>query len=166
MNTMFYKTLDDFLGDRASRFFGGGYKNTDLRIHSVQICGESSSLSAMLDIDIAGGWSSHHGNERRYHLSNVEALVVAGQSVQALLYWLDGLRREEVDNLWIRGLSIVNTRPIERYTDIPVHVACKEFLTASVRGEPWRHASLDITIDANALAIKNYKACYRLPLAG
>lgn len=160
-----YETLDEFLGNRQARFFGAGYKNTDLRVHSVQIDHETSSLTAELDIDMLGGWSSHHGNERRYHLSNVEALVVAGQTVQALLYYLDGLKREEVDNLWIRGLSIVNNRSIEKHQNIPIRVECKEFHTVTIRDEKWRHAILELKIDNAALVIKGYKACYRLPMA-
>lgn len=163
MNIATYETLDAFLGDRHERFFGAGYKNTDLRIHGVTIDKDALTLTAMLDIDMIGGWSFHHGNARKYHLSNVEALVVAGQSVQALLYSLDGLKREEVENLWLRGLTVVNNRAIEKYRDIPLQVVCKQFLVASVNGEPWRNAMLEILIDGTALVIKNYKACYRLP---
>lgn len=163
MNTASFSTLDDFLGDRQQRFFGSGYKSTELRVYRVTMDRAGRTLNAALDIDIMGGWSAHHGKERKYHLSNVEALVVAGQTAQALLYWLDGLKREEVDNLWLRGLAIVNNRPIEKHADIPVRVLCREFEESAIRGEKWRVTTLDILIDGTALAIKNYKACYRLP---
>lgn len=163
MNTASFTTLDDFLGPRQQRFFGAGYKNTDLKVRDVNLDRAARTLDAVLDIDMLGGWSSHSGKERKYHLSNVEALVIAGQTAQALLYWLDGLKREDVDNLWLRGLAIVNNRPIESHSDIAIRVVCREFDESTIRGERWRAATLDILLNGNALAIKNYKACYRLP---
>lgn len=162
MTTHNFSTIDEYLGERASRFFGQGYKNTDLIVRDVSIDTYARRLAAKLDIQIFGGWSSHQGMERKYHFSNIEALVVAGQVAQCLLYVTENLKREQVENLWIRGLEIRNLRAIETTSDISISALVNDLETLRRPDEVWKHASLQIDIGNAAIRIANYRACFKL----
>ena len=80
MSTKF-ANIDDFLGDKSTRFFSNGYKRAVRTIKEIMIT--ASGAEAMCCVAIPENWSTKGSTHQKVHLSSVDAALIALQLSEA-----------------------------------------------------------------------------------
>ena len=96
MSTKF-DCIDDFLGEKSTRFFSNGYKRAVRNMNDVVIT--SSGAEAMCSVSVPEDWSVKGGAHQIAHLSSVDALLIALQLSEAycvVLYALSEYLRKAI----------------------------------------------------------------------
>jgi hypothetical protein len=68
-------------------------------------------------------------------------ILVSGQLIQALLYNLDNMRREDSNNMWLRSLDIRYPSPLSP-DNLTEHIRCETFKKIPLKGQMWRVADV------------------------
>lgn len=84
-DTIRLDSVDEILGDRATRFFGEGFKRvthtlTDLSIRPADGA-TPGRIDATAGIDIPGTWSRKGSSDQRPHLSTIDVMLFGAQLV-------------------------------------------------------------------------------------
>ncbi|MFJ4105623.1 AvrD family protein [Amycolatopsis japonica] len=105
-------TIDDYLGPRARRFFGEGFKRADHRITDVRIDG--GAVSATATVDYPADWSRKGDRDQRPHLSTVDVLVLGAWLVETQLAHTRGLTPAQRAGAVLHRADIkAGTTPVE-----------------------------------------------------
>jgi hypothetical protein len=117
-------SFDDQLGPAAHRYFGRGYRKTGYSLGQVRLRAghEGPLLEAIATVRYALDWSLKDGQDRRPHLSTVDAVVLSAW-IAALYLSATGLTELQLRRAWIRELSIrAGARPEEDMERISIRV--------------------------------------------
>jgi hypothetical protein len=83
-----YKSIDDVLGPRETRFFGDGFRRVRHEIRDIAVSpgpDGRASLAARARIIHPDVWSRKGSMDQRPHLSTIDVLVIAAQLSEVLL---------------------------------------------------------------------------------
>ncbi|GAA1908987.1 AvrD family protein [Streptomyces sodiiphilus] len=99
-------SVDDFLGDRAERFFGEGFKRvrhslTDIAVHPAL---QGGTIDATAGLSIPGTWSRKGETGQRPHLSTIDVMLYGAQLTGLYLAHAHGYGRQAV--FGVRSLTI------------------------------------------------------------
>ncbi|AXV77648.1 MULTISPECIES: AvrD family protein [Ralstonia solanacearum species complex] len=87
MDLIYYKTIDDFLGEKTGRYFGSGYINTKRSISdfSMHETTGNTEFSCEGVLDAPELWSIKGDQKQKIHLSSIDAIEFAIKCAQAFL---------------------------------------------------------------------------------
>lgn len=105
-------SIDDYLGPRARRFFGEGFKRAEHRITDVRIV--DGAVSATATVDYPADWSRKGDRDQRPHLSTVDVLVLGAWLAETQLAHTRGLTSaQRADAVLLRADIKAGTTPVE-----------------------------------------------------
>ncbi|MCZ1179792.1 AvrD family protein [Acinetobacter pittii] len=91
MNLSFFKEVDEFLGDKNTRYFGAGYINSSHDIYNFQYESddiETNKFSCLGKVVLPQTWSIKNNGSQKPHLSTIDiielALLTFDQLIQAI----------------------------------------------------------------------------------
>lgn len=151
-----YPTLDDVLGDAASRYYGTGFTAqhhdvSDVRIDMSELHAEATVRIGQVD----DAPTSIRGMDGAYQpaVSPVDCFVVDLQLAQVLMYELDSLRRSESNTLWMLRTVLEMSTPLRPY---PAPLVATAKITdrhlVPLRGARWRN--VDIEGDCGGVSLR------------
>ncbi len=161
-DTVHYQNIDGILGPGQDRWFSDGFKRVNHNLHDIEINTAEGQISALLDLEYDGAWSTHDGEERPdVHLSSIDVILTLGQLAQAYMFTKDGIDREGSNNLWLREVQIKARRAVTSLTDIPF-VAKVESCYPSRMGTTYHTATATVNVGGNCFTAKG-KVSYLMP---
>lgn len=125
VSNRFYDSVDEILGDPATRYFGSGYRNVQQHVFDVQIGATSSRASATARVTYPDSWSTKTNHELVPHLSSIDGFVIATELLEAYLREAYALDDAGIQDCWIQHCTIKSgqtpTLDLER---VPVGLQC------------------------------------------
>lgn len=101
--TLFYNSIEDYLGSGEQRFFGKGYRRSDHRIRDITVTSEDESnacVQGTATVAYPHDWSTKGDQvDLRPHLSSIDTLVIGAQLSEMYLahaYGFDGNMRKDM----------------------------------------------------------------------
>src|ERR1051326_7695890 len=125
-----FDSIDDFLGPRAHRFFGEGFKRAVHRISDARIGvapDGSAVVTARLGVDYPADWSRKGEHDQRAHLSTVDFIVLGARLIELCLRRVRGLTAGQLAGAqltWVRikaGSAPVEERSEEYTSELQSH---------------------------------------------
>ncbi|WGD37206.1 AvrD family protein [Lysinibacter sp. HNR] len=109
-----YKTFDECLGDRSTRYFGHGYKSVQQSISNLTIDHESSRVSGYAHVDYQVGWSQKRTETPlNPHLSSIDGVIIAVTLCEAFMIHAFGMHDEELQKAWVNKINVrAGTKPL------------------------------------------------------
>jgi len=105
-------SIDDYLGPRAQRFFGEGFKRAEHRISEIRVV--DGAVSANVTVGYPADWSRKGDRDQRPHLSTVDVLVLGAWLAEIQLAQVSGLTpAQRADAVLIRADIKAGTTPVE-----------------------------------------------------
>jgi hypothetical protein len=145
-----YFNFADYLSGLHRSFYYEGYKEVNHDVHNVQINSAGYEASGDIPIQPAGNKLNGIGSAYYPAMDIVSFILVSGQLIQALLYNLDNMRREDSGNMWLRRLYLRYPSPLSP-NNLTEHIRCETFKKIPFNGQIWRVADISIrmgTIEA------------------
>ncbi|GAA1867687.1 AvrD family protein [Myceligenerans crystallogenes] len=120
MTTLRLSSIDDYLGPAAQRFFGAGYRRSEIDLDDVRT--GTDHAAGTLSVRYPQDWSRKKtGVDLRPHLSTIDGLLVAAQLADALLtqkFGFTGADRAGID--LTKVVIQAGTEPDEVLAAVPV----------------------------------------------
>lgn len=111
-----FENIEDFLGDKNTRFFSNGYKRAIRKITNIALT--KLGAEAICQVLVPGDWSMKGKTAQAVHLSSIDALLIALQLSEAycvVRYQLSESQRKE---LVIKSFSMkADEAPLEDLDD-------------------------------------------------
>ncbi|MBL0888363.1 AvrD family protein [Myceligenerans indicum] len=125
MTTLTFSSVDDYLGPAEGRFFGAGYRRSELDLSGT--AARHDGVTGQLSVTYPQDWSRKKvGVDLRPHLSTVDGLVVAAQLTEALLTLRHGLTPSQRTRMRLVKVTIqAGTEPDEDLGALPVAAELK-----------------------------------------
>ncbi len=159
---MNYDQIDDILGEKSSRFFSNGFRKVNHHLRNVEVNKVGKYISGVIDIEARDDWSIRKTGQEPYHVTNIDALLIAGQFAQVLMFAMDGIRRGENGNMWVRHVELATINKVESLSGIDFHMRCEDSKIITKDGERWHLATLSCEMAGGKIKMINYKVCYQL----
>jgi hypothetical protein len=103
VNDVGRSSIDDFLGDSSTRYFGAGFRHVSHRIHDVRVDSAARAATALVDVRYPTAWSRKRNRELQPHLSSIDALTVAADLADLHLRCAYGFDANGAARCWLRG---------------------------------------------------------------
>ena len=146
-----YADFSVYLNHLQRHFYKTGYKECTTEIEDVEVDMEERLAQCAVSFKSP---SDRFGIGSYYPTMNIaNFILIAGQLMQVLLYELEGIRRDQSKNLWLRGLEINFDKPVSKM-NANATVYCQTFKEVILRGEKWRIA--DFAVSMESLSAKFY----------
>lgn len=157
--------VDASLGSPQLRYYGGGYKSTQVQVSDVVLDRSAARARARFHLDFAEG-HSHTGLSGEYvpFISIVDALIGTAQLAQAVLYGQDRVNRASSGNMWMRRVSVDVPRPLAPAQAFDVETWIRHASVVPVGDRRWRTAKFDVVVPS--LHSAEYCVAHELPGAG
>lgn len=154
----FCANIDECLGDNKKNMYRYGHNIFLHKIKNVVI--DIKNLTVFSEVNIF----KEHAHELTGILANneisiVEGIVITSQLMQCLLYKLDGIKRENSNNLWMREMYF-NQEYSSKKNVNTCKVFAKEVKLVNVKNEAWRLASIEGNIGNMTIG---YQVAHKLP---
>lgn len=150
-------SVDAYLGDGETRFFGEGYKRAAHRFTDILSAdGEGGPvIIATAAVAYPPGWSRKGDTDQRPHLSTIDVLVLGVQVAELWLAWHVGLGEDAVRSAWIRDAQIkAGSSPVEDELDAVPLVAWRSDTSESLSGPERTVSILECTVSTLFLRIE------------
>ncbi|WP_086662132.1 AvrD family protein [Lentzea kentuckyensis] len=111
-----FATVEEYLGDRETRFFGEGYKRATYRLSGIESAdGEGGPVvSATAAVGYPADWSRKGTIDQLPHLSTIDVLLLGVQLAEIWLARHAGLGEQARRSAWIREAHIkAGSSPVE-----------------------------------------------------
>jgi len=139
-----FGSIDDVLGDAATRYYGTGFTTQPHRISDVGVDLENLRASGSVWIEPTGAVPTEGIDGARQPLvSVVDCFVTNLQLAQILMYELDSIRRQDSNTLWMLK-TVLETASPYRPCSLPLvsSVAITGKHLVPLRGAVWRNVDL------------------------
>ncbi|MCL2073703.1 MAG: AvrD family protein [Marinilabiliaceae bacterium] len=141
----FYVDFSFFIKNLEKHFYKTGYKECETEIRDVELDLYAQTIQS--NVIYKKSPHKHFGISSVYSTMNVANFVlVAGQLMQVLLYGLEGIRRDQSKNFWLRGLEINFDKPVSSLNNTAT-ICCQTFKELILRGEKWRVVDFAVSLD-------------------
>ncbi|MDR1552684.1 MAG: hypothetical protein LBS69_04380 [Prevotellaceae bacterium] len=149
-----YFNFADYLCGLHKNFHYNGYREINHDVHNVQI--NPVGYEASGDILLQPAMNKFNGIGSAYYptMDIASFILVSGQLIQALLYNLDNMRREDSGNMWLRSLDIRYPSPLPP-DNLTEHIRCETFKKIPLKGQIWRVADI-------AMCMGNIEATFNM----
>ncbi|GIG21699.1 hypothetical protein Cch01nite_24230 [Cellulomonas chitinilytica] len=129
MTLLTFGSVDDYLGPADERFFGAGYRRSELDLSDVEVGPDTAE--GTLAVGYPSDWSRKKvGIDLRPHLSTVDGLLVAVQLTDALLTNRLGLSQAGRAAVELTKIVVqAGTEPDEDLGALPVRAAVRRSTT-------------------------------------
>lgn len=101
-----FDSIDDILGDPATRYFGSGYRSVQQRMFEGVIDSADGTACAVARVMYPDHWSTKTNRELVPHLSSIDGFVLAIELVEAYLREAFGLGDAGARDSWIQHCTI------------------------------------------------------------
>lgn len=120
-----FVSVSELLGDADQRYFSAGYRAVRQDLRGIRLYTDDHGairVGASLALSYPQSWSQKAGQEdRRPHLSTLDALLVASQLTEVILLEALSLPRELRQWVWIRRAVIrAGAKAVEELDDVEV----------------------------------------------
>lgn len=154
----FYSDIDEYLGDSRKNMYRYGHNAFLHNIKNVVV--DTEALTTFSKIKVFKENSCElTGIGSNDQLSIVDGMIITLQLIQCLLYKLDGIRREDSNNLWMREMyfnqDCANNENVNN-----CKIFAKEIKLIGGKNELWRLATVEGNI---ANMTMQYKLAHKLP---
>lgn len=123
-------SIDEILGNRATRFFAEGFKKITRTVTDVVVYGDGCDATASLGYP--ADWSRKGAVDLRPHLSTIDALVLAIAAAEVHLAHAAGLDAGRRGRAWLRSFTMkAGSNPHEDLSSFPVRVRRTDERTAA-----------------------------------
>jgi hypothetical protein len=131
----------DYLRGLHKNFHYKGYKEANHDVYNVRI--NPAGYEASGDISLQPATNKFNGiGSAHYPAMDIASFIlISGQLIQALLYTLDNMRREDSGNMWLRRLDIRYPSPLSP-DNLTEHIHCETFKKIPLKGQIWRVADI------------------------
>lgn len=119
MSLSYYKKIDDFLGDRNSRYFGDGYLKTNQSIENFQLLTGADHTRFVCNgvVMLPEVWSKKGKSNQTPHLSTIDVLELSIECLRQLLL-ARTLQNRPISAGHIKQISIIaGNAPVETSLD-------------------------------------------------
>lgn len=125
MTTLTFGSVDDYLGPADERFFGAGYRRSEIDLHGIEVGPDGAA--GTLAVGYPSDWSRKKvGIDLRPHLSTVDGILVAVQLTDALLTSRLGLSAAERTVVALTRVVVrAGTAPDEDLGSLPVQATVR-----------------------------------------
>jgi hypothetical protein len=161
---LWYAQVEDLLGPRSDRYFASRFRNSDAFLTDVLVREDGKIATATAEVDYLGGWSKKCGTECSRHLSSNDALMLLGQMGQILMYTMDGITREESNNMWLGKETIATRKPICASEGFTVRAeVTRDFYMDKEEEGVWHYAFMKANFENGSFLVPEYQVGYKLP---
>lgn len=117
-----YNSIDDYLGPRAGRFFGTGFKRVSRQLRHVTVDPHGRTIAATASLRYPTDWSTKSTSSSLVpHLSTIDAGVLSMLLGESYLTSVFTLSAEQRRTMWLRRLVIrAGVRPQEQLSDFDI----------------------------------------------
>ncbi|MDR3472420.1 MAG: AvrD family protein [Devosia sp.] len=149
MGTTFYNSIDDVLGDREGRYFGGGYTRCSQTISGFAMTdsGDGIEFTCLGSIGMSSNWSTKSTVRQEPHLSTIDVVELSLHCLQLLVR--KTLHDHDVRAGMVQRISIVaGNIPVEDdLTSIPIGGRIKAG-SAGAKIMDLQIANMEVSVDA------------------
>lgn len=159
---MHLASVDDYLGNRATRFFGEGYKRATHGLAGIESAGGGGeeAISATATVGYPADWSRKGTIDQRPHLSTIDVLLLGVQLSEVWLARHAGVGEAALRSAWIRQVHIkAGSSPVEDELEAFAVTARRTALSPSPAGPDravstlaCKVGSLSVRLDVDHLA--------------
>ncbi|OCW93300.1 hypothetical protein A9168_12225 [Macellibacteroides sp. HH-ZS] len=144
-NIISHDKLYDFINRVEYNFYKNGYKESTTDINNIELNVNNKTL--LSNVKYSHTQSEYVGIGTDYKTMNISNFILmAGQLMQIMIYKLEGIRRDQSKNMWLRGLEM-HHNPNSLHLPSKASVKCLRFNSVLLYGEKWRVADLLTSID-------------------
>ncbi len=123
--TLFYRSVDDYLGPREQRFFGSGYRRVDCYIGDISVAPENASgthVQGVASIVYPYDWSTKRDQiDLCPHFSSIDALVISAQLSEICLTHAYGFDDNMRRDMRLRKVTLrAGSTPQQDLKNIPL----------------------------------------------
>lgn len=145
INMIRTKVSSNNISNWDHHFYKRGYKETTININDIEL--NLSEQTVRSSIYFKNSQNKYSGVGSAYSTMNIaNFILMAGQLIQILIYKLEGVRRDQSKNMWLRGLELFYS-PYSFHLSSKAVATCQRFNTVLLRGEKWRVANLFVSMD-------------------
>ena len=162
-----FVSVSELLGDADQRYFSAGYRAVRQDLRGIRLYTDDHGairVGASLALSYPQSWSQKAGQEdRRPHLSTLDALLVASQLTEVILLEALSLPRELRQWVWIRRAVIrAGAKAVEELDDVEVR---GQLISGDAELSPlFRHTRLVKTRFSNSPSPRASDSGIALPL--
>ncbi|MFW5850922.1 MAG: AvrD family protein [Bacteroidota bacterium] len=103
-DTLYFDTVDSFLGESKTRYFSSGYKLIKYQFEDVLL--HNDELIGILHVEWPKIWAQKKHESIAPHLGSLELFVIAAHLVELYLKGIDNLTDSEIENAWVSFIKI------------------------------------------------------------
>lgn len=157
----FWKISERGICSIRKHYFTEGYKKHCHQIFVDSKDWEQDRLEAAISLTNCSDRYDENGIATAYlpGPSLTDFVLISGELIQALIYKMDNLSREETNNLWLRELTIESGLP-STSNQYSHSVDCVSFRKLKKKNEDWRLADLELKMNTTTAL---FKVAHKLP---
>ncbi|GAE29572.1 AvrD family protein [Alkalihalobacillus hemicellulosilyticus] len=162
-----YNKIEDAMNQVNSSYYGSYYRECTRDLFDVQIDTEKEKISAWIKINYPDRTNISDGISSMYYpfYTPIDTFVCAAQQIQALFYLLDGVKRINSNNLWMREIKYECKQPIYRPSGLKQTVSLLRSRVLNRNNSKWRIAEFGCELDSFPTFFNiNVSVAHELPM--